>query len=129
MVFSSLVFLFVFLTAHLIVYALVGERWHNVVLLVSSLIFYSWGGPQYLLLLVGDTFASWLFALLIERSETPMRKRLFLIGECVVLLGLLGIFKSLGFIKNLVVFQNVFILEFNCICIYVKHFVNTCYIL
>ena len=95
MVFSSLVFLFVFLVIHLIVYALVGERWRNAVLLVSSLIFYSWGGPQYLLLLVGDTFASWLFARLIEGSESVQRKRAFLVGECVVLLGLLGIFKYL----------------------------------
>ena len=87
MVFSSLVFLFVFLVIHLVVYAAVAERHQNVVLLVSSLIFYSWGGPQYLLLLVGDTFASWLFALLIERAETPSKKRLFLVLECVVLLG------------------------------------------
>lgn len=98
MVFSSLVFLFVFLVIHLVVYALVGERYHNVVLLVSSLIFYSWGGPQYLLLLVGDTFASWLFALLIERNDSPQLKKLFLVLECVVLLGLLGVFKYLCWI-------------------------------
>ncbi len=98
MVFSSLVFLFVFLAIHLVVYAAVADKYHNVVLLVSSLIFYSWGGPQYLLLLVGDTFASWLFARLIEGSETKARRRLWLVAECVVLLGLLGIFKYLGFI-------------------------------
>ena len=98
MVFSSLVFLFVFLVIHLVVYMLVSERYHNAVLLVSSLIFYSWGGPQYLLLLVGDTFASWLFALLIERSDTHARKKLFLVLELVVLLGLLGVFKYLGFL-------------------------------
>ena len=98
MVFSSLVFLFVFLVIHLVVYAAVAERHQNVVLLVSSLIFYSWGGPQYLLLLVGDTFASWLFALLIERAETPSKKKLFLVLECVVLLGILGIFKYLCWI-------------------------------
>jgi len=97
-VFSSLVFLFVFLVIHLVVYALVDKRYHNIVLLVSSLIFYSWGGPQYLLLLVGDTFASWLFARLIEGARTHRQKQLFLIGECVVLLGLLGVFKYLGFI-------------------------------
>ena len=56
MVFSSLVFLFVFLVIHLIVYTAVPGKWHNAVLLVSSLIFYSWGGPQYLLLLVGITY-------------------------------------------------------------------------
>ena len=106
MVFSSLVFLFVFLAIHLIVYMLVADRYRNAVLLVSSLIFYSWGGPQYLLLLVGDTFASWLFARLIESSDSKSRKRLWLVAECVVLLGLLGIFKYLTWVLS--GFQMVF---------------------
>ena len=100
MVFSSLIFLFVFLVIHLVVYAFVSDTYRNAVLLVSSLIFYSWGGPQYLLLLVGDTFASWLFARLIDGTENHAYKRLFLVLECVVLLGLLGIFKYLGFILS-----------------------------
>lgn len=98
MVFSSLVFIFVFLTIHLAVYALVAPRYHNAVLLVSSLIFYSWGGPQYLVLLVGDTLASWFFALQIQRTDTKKRKRLFLVLELITLLGVLGIFKYLDFI-------------------------------
>ena len=98
MVFSSLVFLFVFLSIHLIVYAVVPRRYRNAVLLISSLIFYSWGGPQYLLLLIGDTFASWLFARLIQRAETDSARRLFLVLECVALLGVLCVFKYLGFI-------------------------------
>ncbi len=97
MVFSSLVFLFLFLAIHLFVYHMVDERYRNAVLLVSSLIFYSWGGPRYLVLLMGNTLASWGFALLIERSDSPGRRKLWLVAECVVLLGVLGIFKYLGF--------------------------------
>ena len=97
MVFSSLVFLFLFLTIHLAVYHLVNKRYRNLVLLVSSLIFYAWGGPRYLVLLMGNTFASWLFALLIERAQTPFQRKAALVGECVVLLGVLGVFKYLGF--------------------------------
>ena len=97
MVFSSLVFLFLFLAIHLFVYHMVDERYHNVVLLVSSLIFYSWGGPRYLVLLMGNTLASWGFALLIQRSDSPGKRKLWLVAECVVLLGVLGIFKYLGF--------------------------------
>ena len=97
MVFSSLVFLFLFLAIHLFVYHVVAERHRNLVLLVSSLIFYSWGGPRYLVLLMGNTLASWAFALLIQRSDTPARRKLWLVAECVVLLGVLGIFKYLGF--------------------------------
>ena len=97
MVFSSLVFLFLFLAIHLFVYHMVDERYRNVVLLVSSLIFYSWGGPRYLVLLMGNTLASWGFALLIQRSDSPGKRKLWLVAECVVLLGVLGIFKYLGF--------------------------------
>ncbi|WP_165044000.1 MBOAT family protein [Adlercreutzia sp. ZJ138] len=98
MVFSSLIFLFIFLVIHLVVYSLVKIEYRNAVLLVSSLLFYSWGGPQYLLLLVGDTFVSWLCALMVERAQTPQRKRLFLVMACVALLGVLGVFKYLDFI-------------------------------
>ena len=97
MVFSSLVFLFVFLAIHLFVYHIVDEKYHNLVLLVSSLIFYSWGGPRYLVLLMGNTLASWGFALLIKRSDSPGQRKLWLVAECVVLLGVLGVFKYLGF--------------------------------
>ena len=97
MVFSSLVFLFLFLAIHLFVYHVVAERYRNAVLLVSSLVFYSWGGPRYLVLLMGNTLASWGFALLIERSDTPGKRKLWLVAECAVLLGVLGIFKYLGF--------------------------------
>ena len=98
LVFSSLIFLFVFLVAHLLTYALVPEKHRNAVLLVSSLIFYSWGGPRYLVLLVGDTYASWLFARLIDGTDKPSMKKLFLVLDCVVLLGVLAVFKYLGFL-------------------------------
>ena len=100
MVFSSLVFLFFFLVVHLAVYHLVDKRYKNTVLLVSSLIFYSWGGPRYLVLLMGNTLVSWFCALSIERSDTQGRRKLYLVLECVVLLGVLAVFKYLGFIQG-----------------------------
>ena len=69
MVFSSLIFLFLFLVLNLTIYLFVKDKYKNIVLLVFSLIFYAWGGPKYLLLLVGETFASWFFALRIEKTE------------------------------------------------------------
>ncbi|MBQ9021832.1 MAG: MBOAT family protein [Eggerthellaceae bacterium] len=97
MVFSSLVFLFVFLSIHLLVYYLINPKYRNAVLLISSLIFYSWGGPRYLILLMGNTLASWFFALCIEKAQTQNAKRLAIVGELVVLLGILGYFKYIGF--------------------------------
>lgn len=58
MVFSSLLFVFLFLTLNLIVYFFVSEKKRNYVLLIFSLIFYAWGGPKFLILLVGETAAS-----------------------------------------------------------------------
>lgn len=101
MVFSSFVFLFVFLTLHLLIYALVREPHKNKVLLVSSLVFYAWGGPRYLILLMGETAICWAAALVIERSEAPGRRRLALVGACVALLGLLAYFKYAGFLLGI----------------------------
>lgn len=98
MVFSSLVFVFVFLVVYLAVYTLVDKRFHNAVLLVSSIIFYAWGGPQYLVILVVDTLVSWFFALRIEAADTQKARKRALILECVILLGVLCVFKYLEFL-------------------------------
>ena len=69
MVFSSLLFVFLFLTLNLVCYYSVKTiRQKNIVLLVFSLIFYAWGGAAYLLLLAGMAFWSWLCALMIEKK-------------------------------------------------------------
>ena len=75
MVFSSLLFVFLFLALNLLAYSLVDPRWRNHVLLGFSLVFYAWGGPRYLLLLVGDTLVSWFFARQIEASDDARRRK------------------------------------------------------
>jgi len=97
MVFSSFMFLFVFLPVVMLAYWLVPDKFKNYVLLVGSLVFYSWGGPRYVLLIVGEALVSWLCALAIERGQTQQARRLALVVECVVLLGLLAYFKYTGF--------------------------------
>lgn len=97
MVFSSLLFVFAFFTPHLVVYFFAPNGKKNLVLLVSSLIFYAWGGPKYLLLLMLETFISWYFALKMNDSK---KLKLYLILACCCLLGLLAIFKYTGFFLN-----------------------------
>lgn len=101
MVFSSFVFLFVFLPIHLLAYAVSPKRHRNKVLLVSSLVFYAWGGPRYLVLLMGETAICWALALVIERSNTQRQRRLALAGACLALLGLLAYFKYAGFLLGI----------------------------
>lgn len=98
MVFSSLLFVFLFLSIHLILYYMVpGIKGKNVVLLVSSMIFYAWGGPRFLILLLFMTWVSWFCAKQIEKRAAQTGKRIWLIGDIVVLLGMLFVFKYATF--------------------------------
>ena len=102
MVFSSLFFVFFFLALNLIAYHFAdGIKRKNMVLLGFSLVFYAWGGPKYLLLLLSMVFASWLFALLIDQYREEGLSKLFLICDCVFMLGLLCIFKYLTFFSSI----------------------------
>lgn len=102
MVFSSLIFVFAFLFPSLLVYWIVPPKWRNGVLLISSLIFYAWGGLQYVLLLLFEAAISWFCALKIAHHRK--QKRNYMILEVICLLGLLGIFKYLGFVLSNVQF-------------------------
>lgn len=96
MVFSSLIFVFAFLGVCHILYAFApGIKSKNIVLLVFSMIFYAWGGPALLFLLVGMTLVCYLGALLIEKI--PKRRVLWLVLTLVISLGLLAFFKYTGF--------------------------------
>lgn len=99
MVFSSLLFVFLFLALNLVSQAaLRGARQKNIAMLLFSLVFFSWAGPQYVVLLLLDTALCWFFAICIERE--PQRKKLHL-NLCVALVLLvLGIFKYTGFLMG-----------------------------
>lgn len=70
MLFSSLTFLYFFLPIVLILYFVIHNRtWRNSVLLVSSLVFYSWGEPKYVFLMLASTLVAWLCGLGIDRFK------------------------------------------------------------
>ena len=105
MVFASLYFVCFFFIIWLIVYSNMATiRGKNIVLLVFSMIFYAWGGAQYLVLLVGMTFAAWFCAKEIERRRDTALCTAFFISGCVILIGLLCIFKYTGFILESIQF-------------------------
>jgi len=93
MVFSSPEFLFLFLPPLLAAYFVVPERFRNAVLLVASLIFYAWGEPVYIVLMLVSITVNYVLALVIARTDDPARARAALITAIVVSLGLLGFFK------------------------------------
>ena len=97
MLFSGLTFLYCFLPAVLAVYFLVPKHWKNAVLLVSSLIFYAWGEPRYVLLMVLTILGFYFCGIAISRGKTQRVRRFWLWVSLVLGLGALGIFKYADF--------------------------------
>ncbi len=76
MVFSSLLFLFAFLPLTLALYYVVPHnRWRNIVLFVVSLLFYGWGEPVYILVMLASIAAAYGFGFLIAKNRLSNRKR------------------------------------------------------
>ena len=102
MVFSSLIFLYAFLPISLLCYAFCSSlRAKNISLLVFSLIFYAWGEPKYVLLLMLMAAVDWLCALCIDAADKSGTRKIWLFFAVFVDLVLIGIFKYSGFICSL----------------------------
>ena len=100
MVFSSLTFLYAFIPAVLVLYFVVPNRvWRNAVLLAASLVFYAWGEPGFLLLLVAASLFAYLGGRVIEHLDTQGRakaKKAVMVVCVLAMLALLFVFKYLG---------------------------------
>lgn len=103
MLFSSTVFLFLFLPAVLLVYYnpfIKSQTFRNVVLLFASLAFYAWGEPVYILLMLFSILMTYLFGLWIaESNNTRGKKRVLTIG-ITYHIAILVIFKYLSFLLS-----------------------------
>ena len=98
MLFSSISFLYGFLPLTLALYFLAPKSWRNGVLLAASLLFYFFGEPIYVSLLLISSINDYCWSLLIEKHrDQPKRTRFYLIASIVINLGLLGFFKYTDF--------------------------------
>ena len=98
MVFSSLFFVLLFLPVNLLCYAFAKTiQTKNRVMLIFSLIFYAWGEPVYVLLLIAVSFVNWALALGIGKSEDSSRRKWLLVAASAVSLFSIGVFKYAGF--------------------------------
>lgn len=99
MVFANLFFLYIFLPVNLILYyATRSYAVRNFVLVAMSFLFYAWGEPVWVLLLLASGFMVWLCSLLVERFAGTRRGKAVLILAVTISLSLLGIFKYSGFL-------------------------------
>ncbi|MBQ0133552.1 MAG: MBOAT family protein [Clostridiales bacterium] len=94
MVFSTLVFLFVYLPVVLGIYYLLPFRWRNVFLFLCSLFFYGWGEPVYILLMLVTITVNYIGGILVDRfRHEPKKARLILTLNTVISLSFLVFFK------------------------------------
>lgn len=100
MVFSSLIFLFLFLPLSLIAYCFSKNK--NLILLMSSLLFYAFGGLKYIFVLVGMTFISYLGGVLIDKASSLKKRRLIMVGTISAQILILVFFKYTNFIISII---------------------------
>lgn len=99
MVFADLFFLYIFLPACLIFYfACKNVKYKNAVLIVFSLVFYAWGEPKVVFLLILSTIVNWLLGLVIDKHRDDVWGKVAVAGSLIYSLGMLVVFKYLGFI-------------------------------
>ena len=101
MLFSSIVFLFSFLPAVMILYYLLPVRFRNVILLLASLVFYAWGEPVYLFLMLLSILFNYFSGLDIARNLQDKRAaKRSLVFNLIINLAVLGFFKYEGFVLD-----------------------------
>ena len=105
MLFSSIPFLYYFLPVVLIAYYLVPKPAKNMVLLLASLVFYGWGEPSYVFLMMASIGLGYVFGLLIEKFRGTRWSKICMIVSVVISFGFLGYFK----------YANFFITNFNAV--------------
>lgn len=105
MVFSSLVFTFLFLPIVVLLYFIAKERYRNYILLAASLLFYTYGEPAFVFVMIGSIAANYIFAIGVRYYKTREKDncaKIMLLLDILVNLGILYIFKYLGFSTTIV---------------------------
>lgn len=98
MLFSSLTFIFLFLPILLLIYYIANNKYRNIILLIASLLFYAWGEPKYIVLMLISILVNYIFALLIDRWDKRITlKKFLLIVSIIFNIGFLFFFKYIDF--------------------------------
>ena len=102
MVFSSITFLFLFLPIVLAVYYIVPEKAKNIILLIASILFYAWGEPVYIVLMLLSIILNYFCGQDIEeKSDDPVKAKRSILFAVVVNVLILMFFKYYGFLLDM----------------------------
>ena len=97
MVFSSLVFIFAYLVTTLLIYYITPRKFRNLFLFFANLVFYGWGEPKLVVLMVINIAFNYLGGFLVDKfRDDPKKKKLFLILTIILDIGILAVFKYTG---------------------------------
>lgn len=105
MLFSSMIFLWLFLPLVFCSYYLIDNRFKNILLLISSIIFYAWGGVSYSLIMLSSIIINYIFALLIDKAieDNNLKNKKIYLALCIIInLSILGYFKYTNFIISII---------------------------
>ncbi len=97
MLFSSIPFIFYFLPIVFLLYFASPKKLRNTVLFLSSLFFYGWGEPKFLIFMLISITQGYVFGLLIEKYHGMKRSKIFLVASVLFSLGMLGYYKYADF--------------------------------
>ena len=100
MVFSSNVFLLYFLPLFLLFYFVCPKKFRNYVILVFSIVFYAYGGPEFILILLGSTTATYFLVKAMCKSKSEKKKKWLCAASITLNLGLLVWFKYANFLVD-----------------------------
>ena len=104
MVFSSIVFIYLFLPFFFIAYFLSPKKLKNAVILAGSIAFYAWGAPKFIFVILGTTLIDFFVVRAMWAAEVLRKRKALLLLSVMVNLGLLVYFK----------YSNFFVENFNC---------------
>ena len=103
MVFSSLVFMFAYLPLTLLIYYIVPRKGRNIFLFFINLLFYGWGEPKLIVLMLINIAVNYIGGYLVDKFKDDTKKRkLVLILPCIIDIGTLAVFKYTGMIVETV---------------------------
>ena len=101
MVFSSLIFIYIFLPITLLIYYITPKRFRNLVVFIASILFYAWGEPYYIALLLISVIVDYFGAIIVEKTRADKDKSRFIFVTVLVInISVLFFFKYYGFLIN-----------------------------
>jgi len=109
MLFSSMTFVFLFLPIVCTLYLISRKEFRNYILLISSIIFYAWGEPKYLMIMILTILINYFGALLLDHSKSEHTRKIWLTLAVIADLGILFYFKYFNFVMDNI--NNIFSMD------------------